>query len=119
MELQNKRIVIIGASSGMGLATASRFHQKGAHVVMVGRNENKLKKAAQAIAGGDARLTLAAADMTTAEGRHAIMQASETIDHLVVTAADLKYMLVKDFTVEAAEHVVQSKLLAPLFLVQA
>ncbi len=119
MELQNKRIIVIGASSGMGLATASLFHQKGAHVVMVGRNEAKLQKAARAIADNDDRLTLIAADMTTDEGRRTIMEASGAIDHLVVTAADLKYMPIKDFTVEAAEYVIQSKLLAPLFLAQA
>lgn len=119
MEFQNKKVVIIGASSGMGLATASLFYQKGAHVVMIGRNENRLKEAARAIADSGARLTLVAADMTTAAGRQTIMEASNTIDHLVVTAADLAYMPIKDFTVEAAEHVVQSKLLAPLFLAQA
>lgn len=119
MKLQDKKVVIIGASSGMGLATAAHLHQKGAHVVMVGRNEDKLREAAQTIANSSDRLTLVAADMTIAQGRQRIIEASGAIDHLVVTAADLKYMPIKDFTVEAAEQVVQSKLLAPLFLTQA
>lgn len=119
MELKDKKVVIIGASSGMGLATAARFYKKGARLVMVGRNHGKLEKAAQSIADSDDRLTRIAADMTTDEGRRAIMDASGSIDHLVVTAADLKYMPITDFTMEAAEQVVQSKLLAPLFLAQA
>ena len=35
MNLAGKRIVVIGASSGMGLAAAARFHQAGAHVARV------------------------------------------------------------------------------------
>lgn len=119
MEFKDKKIVVIGASSGMGLATAARFYRKGAHVVMVGRNESKLKEAVRSIAGRNDRLTVVAADMTVSKDRQTIMKASGSIDHLVVTAADLKYMPVKDFTVEEAEQVVRSKLLAPLFLVQA
>jgi NAD(P)-dependent dehydrogenase (short-subunit alcohol dehydrogenase family) len=119
MEFKDKKIVIIGASSGMGLATAARFHLKGAHVVMVGRNKEKLQDAAKSFIKYQDQLTIVAADMITPEGREAIMKASGAIDHLVVTAADLAYMPTKDFTPEVAEQVVQSKLLAPLFLAQA
>ncbi|HEU5121915.1 MAG TPA: SDR family oxidoreductase [Candidatus Saccharimonadales bacterium] len=119
MELQNKKIAVIGASSGMGLATATRLHRKGAHVVAVGRNQQKLEETTRSIDNKNERLTLVTADMTTDEGRRAIIEASGSIDHLVVTAADLKYMSIEDFTVEAAEQVIRSKLLAPLFLTQA
>jgi len=119
MELQNKTIIVVGASSGMGLATAARLHAAGAHIVMVGRTEDKLAEAAKTIESSTERISLVAADMTTDEGRQRIKAASDHVDHLVVTAADLSYMPIKDFTVEAAEKVVQSKLLAPLFLAQA
>lgn len=42
--LQNKVAVITGGGSGIGAATAALFVQEGARVVVVGRNEEKLRK---------------------------------------------------------------------------
>ncbi|MDN6310217.1 MAG: SDR family oxidoreductase [Psychroflexus sp.] len=46
---KNKVVIITGAGSGMGYATAKRFVKDGFKVVLNGRNENKLKKAAAEI----------------------------------------------------------------------
>jgi len=42
MELKNKIIVITGASSGIGEASAIRFAEKKAKLVLVGRRKEKL-----------------------------------------------------------------------------
>src|SRR5580692_7847674 len=49
--LAGKIAVITGGSSGIGLATAKRFVEEGAHVVITGRREKELKEAAASIAG--------------------------------------------------------------------
>ncbi len=41
--LKDKRIVIIGGSSGIGLATATQAIKQGAHIIIAGRSEEKLK----------------------------------------------------------------------------
>ena len=41
--LKDKHIVIIGGSSGIGLATAKQAIEQGAHVIIAGRSEEKLK----------------------------------------------------------------------------
>ena len=47
--LNGKIAVITGGSSGIGLATARRFVDEGAHVVITGRREKELKDAAALI----------------------------------------------------------------------
>jgi len=43
--LEGKIAVVTGGSSGIGLATAKRFVDEGAHVVITGRREKELKEA--------------------------------------------------------------------------
>jgi NAD(P)-dependent dehydrogenase (short-subunit alcohol dehydrogenase family) len=45
-KLDGKVAVITGGNSGIGLATAKRFVEEGAHVVITGRREKDLKEAA-------------------------------------------------------------------------
>lgn len=47
--LKDKQIVIIGGSSGIGLATATEAIKQGAHVIIAGRSEEKLKVAREVI----------------------------------------------------------------------
>ncbi|MGA8571748.1 MAG: SDR family oxidoreductase [Desulfobaccales bacterium] len=49
MDLKDKRIVVIGGTSGMGLATAKAAAALGAQVVIAGRNTEKLEKAKKEI----------------------------------------------------------------------
>src|SRR5471030_1397103 len=48
-KLAGKIAVVTGGSSGIGLATAKRFVEEGAHVVITGRREKELKEAAAII----------------------------------------------------------------------
>ncbi len=47
MLLQNKNIVIIGGTTGLGLSAAKTFIANGANVVVVGRNEESVHEAQQ------------------------------------------------------------------------
>jgi len=47
--LQNKNIVIIGGTTGLGLSAAKAFIVNGANVVIVGRNEESVKAAQQTL----------------------------------------------------------------------
>ncbi|XP_026328417.1 uncharacterized protein LOC113236520 [Hyposmocoma kahamanoa] len=43
MSFKDKVVIVTGASSGIGAATAIKFIEEGAKVIIVGRNEKKLK----------------------------------------------------------------------------
>ena len=49
MTIENKVVIITGASSGIGEATAKLLASKGARIVMGARREDKLKALAEEI----------------------------------------------------------------------
>jgi NADP-dependent 3-hydroxy acid dehydrogenase YdfG len=51
MDLSDHTILITGASSGIGRETAILISQLGAKVVLVGRNEERLKETAKSLDG--------------------------------------------------------------------
>ena len=65
--LKNKNIVIIGGTSGLGLSAASAFISEGAHVVVAGRNEEKVLKATALLGENGVGITGDARDPGTAE----------------------------------------------------
>ena len=44
MNLVNQKILIVGASSGLGKATAIQLSQQGAKMVLISRSEEKLQE---------------------------------------------------------------------------
>jgi NAD(P)-dependent dehydrogenase (short-subunit alcohol dehydrogenase family) len=115
-EIANSRILIVGGSSGMGLALAKRSLAIGAEVIIVGRNEDRLKHASvelQSLA-----LSTIAVDITR-EGQVAdLFERVGRLDHIVSTAADIEgaYELLPSLDLRAAQKVVESKLYGPLLL---
>lgn len=81
--LQGQDVVVIGGSSGMGLATARAAAGAGARVTISGRDEAKLARAAEAI--GPAATTRRL-DITDEAAVQRFFEALDPFDHLVVTA---------------------------------
>ncbi len=65
--LSEQTIVITGASSGIGLATARRAARAGARVVMVARNEDALREASETIRLRGGKAAYLAIDITAAD----------------------------------------------------
>ncbi len=65
--LKNKKIVIIGGTTGIGLSAAKAFVREGAQVVLVGRNHESCQKAKALLGDAAAVYTGDATEPTTAE----------------------------------------------------
>jgi len=82
---KNKRVVIIGGSSGIGLAVAEDAVSQGASVVIVSSKAERVQEAVQAI-GGDIRGE--AVDVSDEEAVESFFTKIGVFDHLVFTAGD-------------------------------
>ena len=79
-----QRVVIIGASAGIGEATAKAFAARGAAVTITGRSKERLDQAAQRIGHPVLATEL---DATSREALDAFFATTGTIDHLVLSAS--------------------------------
>lgn len=68
-------VVVIGASAGIGLATARRFAAAGQEVVLVGRREKRLRQVTEAInAEVPGKASFCAQDMSLSNGAEALAE---------------------------------------------
>jgi len=63
-EIQNKVVIITGASSGLGEATAKRLAASGAKLMLAARREDRLKELVAAIASSGGTATYLVTDVT-------------------------------------------------------
>ncbi|MBO0770286.1 MAG: SDR family oxidoreductase [Actinobacteria bacterium] len=110
-------VVVIGGSSGMGLAVARRCLASGSPVVIAGRSQQRLD-AAGAELGCPDRLTAIQADIGDRAQVARLFERTGRLRHLVVTAADLPYGPATTLTEEDMMRAVRSKLLGPFFAAQ-
>ena len=82
---ENKRVVIIGGSSGIGLAVAEEATSQGAEVVIISSNAERVQEAIRSI-GGKARGQ--AVDVSDEKAVESFFANHGAFDHLVFTAGD-------------------------------
>ncbi len=84
MKLHNQKVIIMGGTSGMGLATAKTATTAGATVLITGRDQNKLAKALAELpqsASGEV------VDATVEKELRNFFGRSEPFDHLVLAVS--------------------------------
>ncbi len=118
--LKNKRALITGGTSGIGLETARLFLSEGARVAVTGRNPATLETARHALGGEVLIIPSDASDVTA---QHTV---AETIrgqfgglDVLFLNAGIAELKPVEQWDEHAFDHCFATNLKGPYFLIQA
>jgi len=104
MLLAGKKIVVVGGSSGIGLATAELAKAQGADVIVASRSADKVKAAAAKVGA-----TGIVADVTNDDSVVNLFKTCGQVDHVVVSAAQLKSGPFKTVSMEDVRSTLEGK----------
>lgn len=115
--LQNKTVVVIGGSSGIGLAVASLAHELGAAVYVTSRN---LQKATDAAVKVGTHVRAAALDVNDEQSIQSFFSGlPEEIDHVYIAAGSTRLGSLTDGNLEEAMQAFDERLRGSLRVVRA
>lgn len=118
MNIEGKKVVLTGATGGIGKAIASKLARAGASLVLVSRNEAQLEVVREGLPGTGHQVV--AADVTTEEGRAAVLEAvAAGVDMLVNNAGINHFGLLQQQTEQQLRGMFEVNTLAPMMLTQA
>jgi len=83
--LKGKKVVVIGGSSGIGLATAKSVTAKGGNVIIVSSNQQRIDKGLQEIGGQSLGYAI---DVTNEMQVKELFEKIGSFDHLIFTAGE-------------------------------
>jgi meso-butanediol dehydrogenase / (S,S)-butanediol dehydrogenase / diacetyl reductase len=116
-------IIVTGAGSGIGAATARRLGAVGAPVVLVGRREEPLNQVAAQITAGGGQALCVPADLADPASPDRIVTACLArfgrLDGLVNNAAVVRHMPLGEWDTGRFDEHVATNVRAPFFLIQA
>jgi len=111
-------IVIIGGTSGIGLATAQRAIKDGHKVIIIGRNRERLHKALTSL-NDNANATGYTADAADADDLVSVFERIGSADHVVIAASHHGgVMALGDITKPLLDEAVKGKLLVHILAAQ-
>jgi NAD(P)-dependent dehydrogenase (short-subunit alcohol dehydrogenase family) len=114
--LEGKTILVTGASSGIGREIAIVCSQMGAHVVISGRNEQRLDETLQKLYGSNHMKI--AADMTKEDDIENLADAVPLLDGFSNNAGITKVVLVKHIKRSTFADILTTNTIAPIILTQ-
>jgi NAD(P)-dependent dehydrogenase (short-subunit alcohol dehydrogenase family) len=88
MSLKDQTVVILGGSSGIGLATAKAALAEGAKVIITGRSQDRLERARAAL---ETDVRTVALDVTDEAGTRALFSEFDRVDHVFITAGTVAF----------------------------
>lgn len=117
--LHEKKVVIVGGSSGIGLATAGHLLEAGARVVIAGRSQTKLDLARERFAQYGENVEDYVLDMMDElQVKQFFKQRIKQFDHLVISASETSLVDFKESEMQTVKELFASKFFGPYQLVK-
>lgn len=108
-----KKVVITGASSGLGTALAHSFYEQGNHILLIGRNEERLKRLARELS---AEWLCADVTETYTTLVDEVFETFGQFDVWVNNAGVAEFDLVTDQSTDVIEETMHVNAVAPMIL---
>ena len=119
MGIRGRTAIVCASSKGLGKGCAQALAGEGVDLVLNARTPGPLEETAAAIRAMGVAVTTVAADVTTDEGRAALIDACPNPDILVTNAGGPPPGLWSDWGREEWQAALESSMLAPIFLMTA
>ncbi len=118
--IAGKKALVCASSQGLGLACATALAQEGVEVWLNARNADKLETAAKALgASVTSKVHHVVADITTKEGRAALIAACPDADILVNNNAGPDPLAFQEIDEDIWIEALKGNMIAPLMLIKA
>jgi short-subunit dehydrogenase len=119
VQLEGARVLLTGATGGIGLAIAERLAAHGASLLLTARGEDSLQRAAATLAARGATVEVVAADLGTAAGIERVALAAERFgaDVLVNNAGTNVFGMLEQLGSPDVGQILRTNLEGPVQLV--
>jgi NAD(P)-dependent dehydrogenase (short-subunit alcohol dehydrogenase family) len=115
MKFSNQTVVVVGGSSGIGLATAKAAHTEGASVIIVGRSQDRLNHATAQIGRGARGVQ---ADVEQEDSVEAAFAEIGQLNHLFISAQDAATAPLSEISKDKFRPTLDSKIWGALHVVK-
>lgn len=121
MDFKGKKVLITGASSGIGAALATEFARQGAELILLGRDEARLSQVAARC--GEAKTSVFTVDMSSRESMDAFVSAFKAegldMDVMVLNAGISQRALTFETEMDVDRKVMETNYFGPVYLTKA
>lgn len=123
MKLEGAKVLLTGAGGGIGRATAARLAAAGARLALVGRDAERLRAAADTVAGQGSPAKVFPFDLAAADGHGELVATVSAalggLDLVINNAGVSSFCALADEDPARIERIVRINLVAPMLLARA
>jgi NAD(P)-dependent dehydrogenase (short-subunit alcohol dehydrogenase family) len=114
MKLKGANIVVMGGSSGIGLAAAKLAQHEGATVTIAGRSQEKLAQAQRELD----EVQTVVADVTNEASVGRVFEELNHVDHVLISAGTIVNGKIVDNDLATLRHIVDERIWGPTYVVR-
>jgi short-subunit dehydrogenase len=119
VDLEGKRVLVSGATGGIGRAIADQLSRRGCRLVLSSRRQEELSELAKSLPGGSRRHEVVVADLAEPGAAEKLIKDAGNIDALVANAALPASGKLDDFSSEEVQRAIRVNFESPILMARA